>query len=180
MRYRISAILVTLMALIGLSASAASAASVASAVPQAQLPTSCTQGQSYPSTGSYHVLANANTSVGITYHGPGNLITVSSPPGDSVFICVNSPRTYIVRNASGHCFRMRDASNNYTVIEAPDCQNGNTNYQFQAFPFGSGFQFENVHFGRWLGVNCPPVSGETVKGVLNAPGNCLTWILQSH
>jgi hypothetical protein len=174
MRYRISAILLTLMALVGLSAPAAFAA------PQAQLPANCSQGQTYPASGSFHIIANANTSVGITYHGPGNLITVNDPPGDSIFICVNPPNTYVIHNAAGNCFRMRDASNDYTVIEETGCLDDNTNYRFQAFNIGSGhYQFENVHFGRWLGTtDCPPVNGSTVLGVPNAGGNCLTWLLQ--
>jgi len=175
MRYRISAMIIAVMALAGLAAPAAFADSTV-----LSLPGSCTPGKTYDI--SSHVMANANTSVGIDYNGTGNPITVHNPPGDTSFICAAAPNTYLFRNAFGHCFRMQDASNNFAVIETGDCQNDNTNYRFLAFPVGNGrYQFQNVHFGRWLGTaDCPPINGSRVLGVPNAPGNCLTWVIMSH
>jgi hypothetical protein len=170
MRYRILAILITLMAIAGLSAPAAFAAS------GPPLPSSCIVGDSY---GSFHVMANAKQSLGITYHGPGNPVTVTSSPGDSTFVCVVSPSTYVIHNDAGNCFRMQDASNDFAIIEQTGCLDNNTNYQFQAFPHNGDYQFENVHFQKWLGTaSCPPGNGTAVVGVPNAAGNCLTWLLQ--
>lgn len=175
MRYRISAIVIAVLALAGLAA--APAAFADSTV--LSLPASCMPGHTYDI--SSHVVANANTSVGIDYNGTGNPIVVDNPPGDTSFICAAAPNTYLFSNAFGHCFRMQDASNNFAVIETPDCQNDNTNYRFLADSVGNGrYQFQNVHFGKWLGVGCPPRNGEAVFGVPNAAGNCLTWVIMSH
>ena len=175
MRYRISAIIIAVMALAGLAAPAAFADST-----QRSLPASCTPGNTYDI--SSHVVTNARTMLGIDYNGTGNPIVVDSSPGDTSFICAAAPNTYLFRNAFGHCFRMQDASNNFAVIETAGCENDNTNYRFLAFAVSGGrYQFQNVHFGRWLGTaDCPPVNGSIVEGVPNAPGNCLTWLILSH
>jgi len=176
MHYRVSAIIIAVMAVAGLSAPAAFGAPV-----QLQLPVGCTVGKTYDISST--IMVNANPSVGIAYHGVGNQVTVSSAPGDSSFICVAPPGTYVIRNAAGNCFRMRDASNDYSVIEQNGCQDDNTSYQFQASDTGGGsYQFVNVAFGRRLGIigiHCPPGNGSLVSGVPNSPGNCDSWIMQS-
>lgn len=176
MRYRVSVIIIAVMALAGLAAPAAFAASV-----QLQLPVGCTVGNTYAM--SSNIVVNANPPVGFTYHGVGNQVTLSSTPGNSSFVCVASPNTYVIRNAAGNCFRMRDASNNYAVIEQNGCQDDNASYQFQAFDTGGGvYQFENVDFGQLLGVEgvfCGQGNGN-ISGVPNSPGNCDAWIMQSH
>jgi hypothetical protein len=39
--------------------------------------------------------------------------------------------------------------------------------------------FENVHFSKYLGVNCPARNGKRIRGVNDAPGNCDNWPLAS-
>jgi hypothetical protein len=173
MRYRIPAVLIAVMALIGLSAPIAFAAS---SQPSAG---GCTPGQTF---GPFHIVPNdTSTDIGIGYHGPGNLITLTDGPGDSTLVCVSSADIYVIHNNAGNCIRMRDASNDYTVMEESGCtdaQKDDTNYQFQLFTGNGGFQFKNIHFGRWLGVTCPPANGSIVLGQPNAAGNCVTWLLQ--
>lgn len=72
---------------------------------------------------------------------------------------------------------MRDASNDYTVIEATGCQDDNANYQFEAVSVNGVYQFKNVNFSRWLGVICPPGNGSIVAGVPNTASYCFTWVL---
>lgn len=176
MRYRVSAIIIAVMALAGLSGPAAFAAPV-----QLQLPVGCTVGNTYDM--SSNIMVNASPSVGIAYHGVGNQVTVNNTPGDSSFICVASPNTYVIRNAAGNCLRMRGASNNYAVVEQNGCQDDNASYQFQASDAGDGsYQFVNVGSGRWLGIigiHCVPGNDSLVSGVPNDPGNCDSWTMQS-
>ncbi|HZR49019.1 MAG TPA: RICIN domain-containing protein [Streptosporangiaceae bacterium] len=176
MRYRVSAIIIAVMVLAGLSAPAAFADQV-----QLQLPVGCTVGNTYDVSST--IMVNANPSVGIAYHGVGNQVRVSNTPGDSSFICVASPNTYVIRNAAGNCLRMRDASNNYAVVEENGCQNDNASDQFQANDGGDGsYQFVNVGSGRWLGIigiHCTPGNDSLVSGVPNSPGNCDSWNMQS-
>ena len=115
----------------------------------------------------------------LSYHGPGNLVTVASTAqGDSKLICVDSSGIFIILNNAGNCIRMTDQSNDYQVMEENGCLNDNTNYQFKQFTVSTGhYQFENVHFQKWLGTeSCPFSDGDVVEGVPNAAGNCLTWL----
>jgi hypothetical protein len=183
MRHRIPVIVVTILALIGLAAPAASAASrphplIAGAVPSDIVPISCASFLGV----TYHIMSNDDSSVGIDYQGTGKLTKVTTSPGDSNLTCVNSSSDYTdIHNNAGNCIRMRDASNNYTMIEETGCISGDANYQFQAYLNTSNglVLFQNIHFGKWLGVNCPVRNGKRVRGVHNAPGNCDSWILNS-
>lgn len=177
MHYRVSAIIIAVMALAGLSVPAAFAASV-----QLLLPVGCTVGNTYDI--SSNIVENSDPSAGFTYHGVGNPVTVSDTPGNSSFVCVASPNTYVIRNAAGNCFRMRDASNNYAVIEQNGCEDDNASYQFQAVDTGGGvYQFENAGSGRWLGIigiHCTPGYDAALSGVPNSPGNCDSWSVKSN
>lgn len=175
MRYRIPLILATVTALIGLSASAAFAG------PRQLTPTTCTGGTSP----AYHVLSNANTSVGITYHGEGNQATVTTSPGDTKFevaACIGSTPIYVIHNDAGNCLRMHDASSNYGVYEEENCELNNTEEWWEeGFNPSNGLpQFYNIHWGLYLGVTCPANPGSGLRGQTNLGGTCITWILHSR
>jgi hypothetical protein len=174
MRYRIPALLVAAMALVGLSAPVA----LASSQPQSLLASSCTVGTN---TVKFHVESNDAKGLYVHYNGSGKIATVTTAPTDIYFKCVvSSPPTYVIHNASNRCIRMRDASNNYTVLEESACNDGDSNYQFYVKQGTSSdlFVFDNVHFSsRFLGVNCPAKNGKRIRGVKNAPGNCDNWLL---
>ena len=175
MRHRIPAIVVMLLALIGLSAPVASAAS-GLAQPHALVADTCTPGHTY---GPYHLEPNSDVALAIAFHGPGNLVTVSTTgQADVSFICVDSSGIFIMRNNAGNCFRMTDQSNDYQVMEENGCLNDNTNYQFQQSTVSSGhYQFVNVHFGKYLGTeSCPSSDGDVVEGVNTGGGTCVTWL----
>ena len=71
---------------------------------------------------------------------------------------------------------MTDQSNDYQMIEEPQCENNNANYEFQQITVSSGFQFVNVHFGKFLGTeSCPSSDGNVVEGVGTGGGTCITW-----
>ncbi len=172
MRYRIAIILAAAMAVLGLSASGA----FASTVPPGLTKVSCTAIDNF----AYHVLTNDNHTVGIDYQGTGSLTKVTTSPGDSTFDCVGGGTDYLdIHNNAGNCIRMRDASNNYTMIEEVGCVPSNTNYEFQAW-FDNAtnrYEFQNIHFNKWLAVNCPPENGSQVLGVNNVSGTCVKWQL---
>jgi hypothetical protein len=176
MRYRIPALLVAAMALIGLSAPVA----LASSQPQSLLASSCKVGTN---TIKYHVESNAGKGLYVHYNGSGKIATITTTPTDIYFKCVvSSPPTYVIHNAFNHCIRMRDASNNYTVLEEGTCNDGDSNYQFNVEQGSSTslVVFENVHFPtKFLGVNCPARNGKRIRGVNNAAGNCVNWQLKS-
>ena len=62
---------------------------------------------------------------GITYHGTGNQVTVTSSPGDStleVASCLDGvPDAYVIHNDAGNCLRMHDKSSGYAVYEETNC-----------------------------------------------------------
>jgi hypothetical protein len=172
MRWRIAIILAAALAMFGVSALGA----FASTVPPGLTRVNCTALENF----AYHVLANDNHTVGIDYQGTGNLIKVTATPGDSNFSCTGVSDYLDIHNNADNCMRMRDASNNYTMIEEVGCLPTNTNYEFQAW-FDNAtnrYEFQNVHFGKWLAVNCPPEPGGEVLGVDNVSGTCLKWQLQ--
>lgn len=173
MRHRIPAIVVMLLALIGLSAPVASAAS-GLAQPHALVADSCTPGHTY---GPYHLEPNSDVALALSYHGVGSLATVSTTgQGDTSLICVDSSGIFIIRNNAGRCIRMTDQSNDYQMIEETQCENNNANYQFQQSTVNGGFQFLNVHFGKFLGTeSCPSSDGDVVEGVGTGGGTCITW-----
>lgn len=179
MRHRIPAIIVMLLALIGLSASAASAASAGSVgvKPHALVADTCIKGKTY---GPWHLEPNSRTTLALSYHGPGNLITVASTgKGDSHFVCVDPSGIFIILNNVGNCIRMTDQSNDYQVMEETGCLNDNTNYQFQQTTVGTGvYQFMNVHFQKLLGTeSCPSADGDVVEGIPSGvSGTCVNWV----
>jgi len=163
---------VALLALIGLSAPAASA----SAAPHMRPAASCADGP-----GPYHLEANSARSLGLTYHGAGNQVTVTPSIGDTTLECVG-PDTYVLHNNAGNCIRMTDASNDYKVIEESGCNTSDTNYEWFGFDQGSGvIQFENAHFGEYLGTeHCIPGNGDGIEGVAPVTGQCINWVLGSR
>lgn len=177
MHYRISVILAAVMALIGLAVPAFASTNVPST-------TSCFIGQSY---GPYHIVTNDNHQ-GITYHGTGNQVTVTSSPGDStleVASCLDGvPDAYVIHNDAGNCLRMHDKSSGYAVYEETNCNLTNTDEAFILFAgtannCSSCRLLANVNFfQKYLGVICPPDSGDNIYGQDNASGNCINWILE--
>lgn len=176
MRYRIAAVLVATMALTGLSAAPAT---VAYASLYTRPAASCGL-----APGPYHLEANAATSLGLTYHGVGNQLTVTSSIGDTTLECDVSPNIYVLHNDAGNCIRITDASNDFKVIEESGCSShlNDSNYQWEGFPEPNNrVVFENMHFlSEWLGTeHCRPGNGDGVEGVTSGGGTCLTWVLAS-
>jgi hypothetical protein len=128
--------------------------------------------------GVYHLMTNINQNIGIDFQGTGNLTKVTTTPGDSHIQCTGVSDYLEIFNNSGNCIRMRDASNNYTVIEEVNCEPSNPNYEFQAFTDGKGhYEFLNEGFtGRFLAVSCTGNSGSQVFGVLDQTGTCINWV----
>jgi len=125
--------------------------------------------------GPFHLNLNGTT-LGLTYHGPGNPMNITSSPGDSTLVCAVSSGIYYIRNNAGNCIRMRDASAGYSVLEESGCQLGNTNYEFLQIANNGLFSWENIHFKQFLGViGCPGTNGDPVVGVQPVTGNCLAW-----
>jgi hypothetical protein len=174
MRHRIPAIVVMLLAIIGLSAPVASAAS-GLAQPHALVADSCSPGHVY---GPYHLEPGSNQATALSYHGPGNLATVSTlRQGDTNLMCVRSSGIFNILNDARNCVRMTDQSNDYQVMEEVACANDNANYEFQQITVNNGFQFVNVHFGKYLGTeSCPSSDGDVVEGVGTGGGTCITWL----
>lgn len=175
MRYRVPVIAIALLALIGIFAPAASAG------PNRRPAGGCQLGP-----GPYHLKANAAKSLGLTYHGVGNQVTVTPNIGDTTLQCILAPNTYALHNAAGNCIRITDASNDYKVMEESGCSqaSSDSNYQWFAFPNSNNNSviLENDHFlHEYLGTeHCVPGNGDGVEGVPDDSGQCLTWILGSR
>jgi hypothetical protein len=175
MRYRIPIILATATALIGLSASAAFAG------PRQLTQASCS-GQTQP---AYHIMANANKSAGITYHGEGNQATVTTSPGDSTLEwagCAGSVAVYVIHNDADNCLRMHDASSGYGIYEEENCELNNTEewWVWSYDPNTELSQFYNYYWGLYLGVTCPASNGTGLRGQTGLSGTCTSWLLEPH
>lgn len=170
MRYRSLVILVAFIAVIGLSAPAAFAESNPSP----------THGNGITATvaGPFHIIANDNTSVGITYPGTGDQATITSNPGTS-YLEGATASTWVIHNSNGNCLRMRDANNNYAVMEESGCNTSDKNEQFVWTIPNSTSQFKNVATGQYLGVSCPAKNGNKVWGVTGNSGTCYNWQMRS-
>ena len=169
MHYRIATALVVFVALIGLPAPAAFAA------PNPLLAKSCTVGQD---TTPAHVMTNDNSAVGIAFPGPGNQAIVTTSPARTSFKCVDPADGYVIHDQRGHCLRMRDASNNFAVMEESSCNDSDNNERFVPFLDLHNSQLEeflNIGTGDYLGVVCGVQNGWKIWGVSGASGTCFNW-----
>jgi hypothetical protein len=125
--------------------------------------------------GPVQILTNDNNSVGITYPGIGEQATITSQPGTSYVI--EESTYFIIRNSNGNCLRMRDANNNYAVIEENGCRLGDHNERFLLNFTGNTVTFYNIGTGYYLGESCPAKNGNKIWGESGDSGTCVQWIL---
>ena len=144
--------------------------------------TDCQPGKNY---GPYHLMTNADSSIGIEYHGEGTQVNATSNPGDTYFYCIRPGQlssAYAIHNAAGNCLRMHDASSGYAVYEEEGCNYSNTEEQWEPSHGTSSGRYIFSNFGRLLlsmGINCFPLPPVTVSGYPDQPGNCVNWIPES-
>lgn len=161
MRYRIFGILAALMTVIGLWAPAVAFA-----------------GTSPP----YHLMTNDNSSVGITYPGPGNQATITSNPGKTYFEADGEyakVTAFVIHNHNGNCLRMRDKNHSYAVMEEKTCDLRDNNERFLQVTCptcNQRYSYLNVATHAYLSVSCPAKNGNKVWGTTNLNGTCVNWL----
>jgi hypothetical protein len=138
----------------------------------------------FASDGPYHIMTNDNPYVGITYPGVGDQATITSNPGKSYIVpagTINGQTVYYIRNSNGHCLRMRDANNNYAVMEESTCSFSDHNELYYQNPdlINNTDTFDNVSTRYLLGESCPANDGNKIWGVSGASGTCFRWQLHN-